>query len=63
LHDGTLGDGRSRPLGVRPLAAHRTYLENLGGEKAAPLEFLRRETSAAGALLGVELAATLEIVT
>jgi hypothetical protein len=30
---------------------------------AAPQEFLRREASAAGALLGVELAATFRIVT
>lgn len=49
-------------LGVRSLAAHRTYLEHLGGEMAQPQEFLRREATSAGALLGVELAATFEVV-
>ena len=49
-------------VGVRSLAAHRTYLEHLGGDMAAPDEFLRRDASAAGVLMGVDLAATFEIV-
>jgi len=48
-------------IGVRSLAAHRMYLENLGGGMASPEEFLRSQASAAGALLGVELAATFEV--
>ena len=38
------------------------YLENLGGDMAAPQDFLRSQAAAAGARLGVELAATFEIV-
>lgn len=48
-------------FGVRSLAAHRMYLESLSGDMASPQEFLRRQASAAGALLGVELAATFEV--
>ena len=48
--------------GVRSLAAHRTYLENLGGDMSSPEGFLRASAEAAGADFGVELAATFEIV-
>jgi LmbE family N-acetylglucosaminyl deacetylase len=49
-------------LGVRSLAAHRTYLAHLGGDMASPDEFLRGAATAAGARFGVELAATFEII-
>lgn len=49
-------------LGVRSLAAHRTYLEHLAGETAVPDDFLRSHATAAGARLGVELATTFEVV-
>jgi LmbE family N-acetylglucosaminyl deacetylase len=49
-------------LGVKSLAAHRMYLDNLSGEMASPEELLRRQASVAGARLGAELAATFEVV-
>jgi LmbE family N-acetylglucosaminyl deacetylase len=49
-------------LGVRSLAAHRTYLEHLGGDMASPETFLRGAAATAGARFGVELAATFEII-
>jgi len=49
-------------LGVRSLATHRTYLDNLGGDMGSPDVFLRSVAEAAGAEFGVELAATFEIV-
>jgi len=49
-------------LGVRSLAAHRVYLENLGGDMSAPDGFLRAAAEAAGVEFGVDLAATFEIV-
>ena len=49
-------------LGVRSLAAHRTYLEHLGGDMASPDEFLRDAAVATGARLGVELAAAFEVI-
>lgn len=48
--------------GLRSLECHRTYLDNLGGNMASPATFLREGATAAGAQLGVELAATFEIV-
>lgn len=49
-------------IGVRSLAAHRVYLEHLGGEMAAPDAFLRRAGVEAGRRLGVDLAAEFEII-
>ena len=49
-------------LGVRSLATHRVYLENLGGDMSAPDGFLRAAAEAAGAEFGVDLAATFEVV-
>jgi len=49
-------------LGVRSLATHRVYLENLGGDMSAPDSFLRAAAEAAGAEFGVDLAATFEVV-
>ncbi len=49
-------------LGVRSLAEHRVYLDNLGGDMASPDAFLRSAAEAAGAAFGVELAATFEII-
>ncbi|HWL44464.1 MAG TPA: PIG-L deacetylase family protein [Ilumatobacter sp.] len=50
-------------IGVRSLAAHRAYLEHLGGPMADPDTFLREAATAAGQQLGVDLAATFELVT
>jgi LmbE family N-acetylglucosaminyl deacetylase len=49
-------------LGVRSLAAHRTYLEHLGGEMASPEDFLRNAAAATGPRLGVELATAFEVI-
>ncbi len=49
-------------VGVRSLMAHRAYLANLGGAMADPGEFLRGGATAAGARLGVALAAAFEII-
>jgi LmbE family N-acetylglucosaminyl deacetylase len=49
-------------LGVQSLAAHRTYLDNLGGGMASPEGFLRGQAAAAGARLGTTLAATFEVI-
>jgi LmbE family N-acetylglucosaminyl deacetylase len=49
-------------VGVRSLEAHRVYLDNLGGDMADPATFLRGAAEAAGARLGVELAASFELV-
>lgn len=48
--------------GVRSLACHAVYLEHLGGDMASPDAFLRRAAAASGPRLGVELAATFEVV-
>lgn len=48
--------------GVRSLACHSMYLENLGGEMASPDKFLRGGAEAGGAALGVPLAATFEVI-
>lgn len=49
-------------VGVRSLAAHAVYLEHLGGDMAEPDAFLRDAATAAGARLGVELAASFELI-
>ncbi len=48
--------------GVRSLETHRVYLDNLDGPMASPATFLRDNAEATGARLGVELAASFEIV-
>ena len=48
--------------GVRSLACHRAYLENLGGAMASPDEFLRGGATHFGERLGVELAAAFEVI-
>ena len=48
--------------GVRSLECQRVYLENLGGTMGSAVGFLRDAASAAGARLGVELAATFELI-
>jgi LmbE family N-acetylglucosaminyl deacetylase len=48
--------------GVRSLACHRVYLEHLGGDLASPEELLRGAAESAGERLGVELAATFELI-
>ncbi len=48
--------------GVRSLSCHRTYLEHLGGEMASPDELLRGAAESGGGRLGVELAATFELI-
>ena len=48
--------------GVRSLACHRVYLENLGGDMADPDTFLRGAAAAAGEQLGVGLGATFELI-
>lgn len=49
-------------LGVRSLEAHRVYLEHLDGDMASPDEFLRGAASSTGPRIGVELAASFELV-
>jgi LmbE family N-acetylglucosaminyl deacetylase len=49
-------------IGVRSLATHRVYLDNLGGDMSSPETFLRPAAEAAGTRLGTTLAATFEIV-
>lgn len=49
-------------VGVRSLAAHAVYLEHLGGDMADPDTFLRPYAAAAGARLGVDLAAAFELI-
>jgi LmbE family N-acetylglucosaminyl deacetylase len=48
--------------GVRSLACHRVYLENLGGDMADPGAFLRANAEAAGPSIGAGLATTFEII-
>ena len=48
--------------GLRSLECHRTYLDNLGGDMASPSTFLRTAATEAGVRLGVELAATFELI-
>lgn len=49
-------------VGVASLVCHELYLRELGGEMASPDAFLRGNAEAAGALVGVELATTFEVV-
>ena len=49
-------------LGVRSLEAHRVYLDHLGGDMASPDAFLRGAASSTGPRIGVELAASFELV-
>ncbi len=48
--------------GVASLACHVVYLANIGGDMASPDAFLRGGATAAGEELGVELAASFEII-
>jgi len=48
--------------GVRSLACHQAYLENLGGDMASPDAFLRGAARSAGEQFGVDLAATFELI-
>ena len=48
--------------GVRSLVCHRTYLENLGGDTVSPDKRLRGAAESSGQLLGVDLAATFELI-
>jgi LmbE family N-acetylglucosaminyl deacetylase len=48
--------------GVRSLASHRVYLENIGGAMASPDEFLRGGATHFGERLGVPLAAAFEVI-
>ncbi|HWI04967.1 MAG TPA: PIG-L family deacetylase, partial [Acidimicrobiales bacterium] len=48
--------------GVRSLECHRVYIENLGGAMASPAEFLRASAAATGPRLGVDLAASFEVI-
>jgi LmbE family N-acetylglucosaminyl deacetylase len=48
--------------GVASLAAHRLYLEHLGGDMASPDEFLRGAATAIGEQMGTPLAASFELV-
>jgi len=49
-------------VGVQSLEEHRLYLDHLGGDMANPADFLRGGAVAAGSQLGVELAASFEII-
>jgi LmbE family N-acetylglucosaminyl deacetylase len=49
--------------GVRSLACHRVYLDNLGGALADPEAFLRTSAEAAGPTIGARMATTFEIIT
>jgi len=48
--------------GVASLACHAVYLANIGGDMASPDAFLRGGARAVGQELGVELAASFEII-
>jgi len=48
--------------GIASLRCHEAYLANLGGDMADVGGFLRTNAAAAGPLIGVELAATFEVV-
>lgn len=48
--------------GVASLACHELYLQNLGGEMAAPDEFLRGPAVATGERMGFALATLFEVV-
>ena len=48
--------------GVESLSCHQMYLENLGGDMASPDAFLRGPAASIGAAVGVDLAASFEII-
>jgi LmbE family N-acetylglucosaminyl deacetylase len=48
--------------GVESLSCHQLYLANLGGEMGSPDAFLRAPATSIGAALGVDLAASFEII-
>jgi LmbE family N-acetylglucosaminyl deacetylase len=48
--------------GVESLSCHEVYLANLGGDMASPDAFLRPAATSTGVNLGVDLAASFEIV-
>jgi LmbE family N-acetylglucosaminyl deacetylase len=48
--------------GVESLSCHRTYLDHLDGDMAAPDEFLRGPATSIGADVGVDLAASFELI-
>lgn len=48
--------------GVESLSCHRVYLDNLEGEMTSPDAFLRGPATSIGTSVGVELAASFEIV-
>jgi len=54
--------GETFDAGLRSLACHRVYLENLGGDTETTARFLREAATTAGARLGVDLAATFEVI-
>ncbi|NNF54526.1 MAG: PIG-L family deacetylase [Acidimicrobiales bacterium] len=47
---------------VESLACHAVYLGNLSGEMSSPADFLRGPAVSAGTALGVDLAATFEVI-
>jgi LmbE family N-acetylglucosaminyl deacetylase len=49
-------------LGVQSLEAHRVYLDHLAGDMASPSEFLAGAARATGEQVGVEFAASFEII-
>lgn len=48
--------------GVESLSCHQLYLANLDGDMASPDAFLRAPATSVGAVLGVDLAASFEII-
>ena len=48
--------------GVESLRCHQVYLDHLGGEMASPEEFLRGPATQVGSAIGVELAASFELI-
>lgn len=48
--------------GVESLSCHRLYLDNLSGDMASPDAFLRGPATSIGESMGVELAASFELV-
>jgi LmbE family N-acetylglucosaminyl deacetylase len=48
--------------GVESLSCHRVYLDHLSGDMASPDAFLRGPAASAGEAMGVDLAATFEII-
>jgi LmbE family N-acetylglucosaminyl deacetylase len=48
--------------GIRSLECHRAYLENLGGGPSSAIDALRSAAAATGPRIGVELAASFELI-